>query len=342
MNRDLLESRTDEIIGNSKEVEVAGKRCVLAGGTGFLGTALAEHLIREDYDVIVLSRSPSSTSDIRQIKWDGKTLGPWITALDGADAIVNLTGKSVICRYTPENQKEIVSSRLDPVKVLGEAIESCKRPPLAWVQCGSLAFYGDAGESICDEETPPGEGFSADTCIKWEHAFNSVDASGARKVFLRIGFVLGRGEGALGTLEWLTRFYLGGTVGNGRQYISWLGLDDLNRMFLWAIERPEIEGIFNATGPTPVTNAEFMLHLRYVLHRPWSPPVPVWAVNLGSKLMGIEPELALTGRRYIPKRFHEKGFEFRQTDLRETLKDAFFVQREHPIANESFENSPSR
>lgn len=305
---------------------MVGKRCVLAGGSGFLGSALADYLVRSGYEVIVLTRSPSITSEIRQVQWDGKTLGAWITTLDGADAIINLTGKSVICRYTPENKKEIVNSRIDSVRVLSEAIESCKRPPPAWVQCGSLAVYGDAGETICDEEAPPGEGFSANTCIRWEQAFNSQNTPETRKVLLRIGFVLGRKEGALGTLELLTRFYLGGTVGNGRQFISWLGLDDLNRMFLWAIERPDIEGVFNATSPTPVTNAEFMLDLRRVLKRPWSPPIPDWAVRLGSKLMGVEPELALTGRRCLPKRLHEKGFEFTQTNLRQTLTELFSMQ----------------
>ncbi len=243
--------------------------------------------------------------------------------LDGAEAVVNFTGKSVNCRYTTENRREIVRSRVDSVNVIGEAISKCRRPPRAWVQCASLAIYGDAGDRVCDETAPPGEGFSAETCLLWERAFNSAKTPDTRKVLLRIGFALGRGEGALATLVKLVKFYLGGRVGNGRQYISWLHVRDLNQMFLWGVEREEIEGVFNATGPNPVTNGEFMKELRQALNRPWSPPVPAWAVHIGSRLMGTEAELALKGRRCIPRRFQEKGFEFSYPSLREALDNLF-------------------
>ena len=300
------------------------KRCVLAGGSGFLGTALAEELRRKGYESVVLTRAPKNVEEqVRQVKWDGKTLGEWVDLLDGAEAVVNLTGKSVNCRYTTENRREIVRSRVDSVNVIGEAISRCRRPPKAWVQCASLAIYGDAGERVCDETAPPGEGFSSETCLLWERAFNSAKTPDTRKVLLRIGFALGRGEGALGTLVKLVKFYLGGKVGDGQQYISWLHLRDLNQMFLWGIERADIEGVFNATSPNPVTNAEFMKELRRVLNRPWSPPVPTWAVHIGSWLMGTEAELALMGRRCFPRRFQEKGFEFLYPSLREALENLF-------------------
>ncbi|HZE70103.1 MAG TPA: TIGR01777 family oxidoreductase [Pyrinomonadaceae bacterium] len=312
---------------------MATKHCVLAGGSGFLGTALAAELVRNGYEVVVLTRSPRNNSErIRYMKWDGKALGAWVTALEGAEAVINLTGRSVICRYTPENKNEIVSSRVDSVRAIGDAIETCKRPPVSWVQCGSLAIYGDAGEIICDETAPAGDGFSAKTCIEWEKAFDITDAPSTRKVLLRIGFTLGRNEGALRTLARLTRYYLGGTVGNGRQYISWISMQDLNRMFQWAIERSDIEGKFNATSPGPVRNAEFMRELRRSLGRPWSPPVPIWAVRLGSAVLGIEPELALTGRRCIPRRFQEKHFEFSDCRVSETLDQLFAGQGMSPKA----------
>lgn len=300
------------------------KRCVLAGGSGFLGTALADELVQKGYEVIVLTRSPANVAGkVRQLEWDGRVLGAWLEAIDGCEAVVNFTGKSVACRYTPENRQEIVSSRVDSVKVIAEAITRCKTPPKAWVQCGSLAIYGDAGERICDENAVPGDGFSPETCLLWEQTFESVIIPATRKVLLRIGFVLGQDKGALRTLAKLAKWGLGGSVGNGRQYISWLDAQDLNQMFLWGIERPEIKGVFNATSPNPVTNAQFMFDLRRALNRPWSPPVPAWAVRIGASLMGIEPELALTGRRCVPKRFQNHGFEFRYPVLREALEHLF-------------------
>ena len=300
------------------------KRCVLAGGSGFLGTVLADELVLKGYEVIVLTRSPrNATGKVRDVKWDGKVLGEWLEAINGSEAVINFTGKSVNCRYTPENRQEIRSSRVDSVKVLAEAIAGCKHPPKSWVQCASLAIYGDTAERICDENAVPAEGFSAETCLLWEQAFDSVRLPATRKMLFRIGLVLGRDEGALGTLAKLAEFYLGGTVGNGRQYISWLHQKDLNQMFLWGIERTETRGVFNATSPTPVTNAQFMFELRRVLKRPWSPPVPAWAVHIGARLMGTEPELALTGRRCAPKRFQEKGFNFMYPALREALEDLF-------------------
>jgi uncharacterized protein (TIGR01777 family) len=300
------------------------KRCVLAGGSGFLGTALAEQLVQKGYEVIVLGRSPAKVvGNVRHLQWDGRVVGAWLEAIDGCEAVVNFTGKSVVCRYTPENRKEIVSSRVDSVKVIAEAIARCKQPPKAWVQCGSLAIYGDAGERICDENAVPADGFSAETCLLWEQTFEAARLPATRKVLLRIGFVLGEDKGALATLAKLAKFYLGGTVGSGRQYMSWVDAHDMNQMFLWGIERPEIKGVFNATSPNPVTNAQFMLDLRHSLNRPWSPPVPAWAVRIGAGLMGIEPELALTGRRCIPARFQNNGFEFKYPILREALDDLF-------------------
>lgn len=297
-------------------------RIVLAGGSGFLGHSLAHELMARGYEVIVLTRSPAA-GPIKQARWDGKTIGDWASYLDGARAVVNLTGKSVNCRYTPENRREINESRVDSVKAVDEAISKCRQPPKVLVQAASLAIYGDAGDRLCDETAQPGEGFPVETCLLWEKAFNAAHTPATRRVLLRISFALGPDGGALQTLTKLTKAFLGGTVGSGRQYISWIHLADLNRMFLWAIEREDIEGVFNATGPNPVTNAEFMREMRRALHRPWSPPAPVWAVKIGSFLMGTEACLALTGRRGIPRRFLEKRFTFDFPELRPALAEVF-------------------
>jgi uncharacterized protein (TIGR01777 family) len=297
-------------------------RVVLAGGSGFLGQALAGDLIARGYDVAVLTRTPRAQPvRVREAAWDGRTLGPWAELLDGAAAAVNLTGRSVNCRYTAANQREIIDSRIDSVRAVGAAIARCARPPAAWVQAGSLAIYGDAGARVCDESAPHGRGFSVDVCERWENAFAEHRTPGTRKTLLRIGFALGRGGGALVPLARLARFGLGGTVGSGRQYISWLHVHDLNAMFRWAIERADVAGTYNATGPSPVTNAEFMRALRRALRRPWSPPTPAPLVHLGAFLMRTEPSLALTGRRCVPARFAAQGFTFAHADVRETLRD---------------------
>jgi uncharacterized protein (TIGR01777 family) len=300
------------------------KRIILAGGSGFLGQSLANELLEHDYEVIVLTRSPHESADgFKEVKWDGEHLGEWIQFLDGAEAVVNLTGRSVNCRHTPENVREINESRVNSVRALTLALDHIKNPPRVWVQSGSLALYGDTDDRWCDENTPAGQGEATETCKLWENSFNSVNAPDTRKILLRIGFVLDRDGGALSVLGNLAKWFLGGSVGSGRQYISWIHLADMNRMFLEAIEREDLNGAFNATSPNPATNAEFMRELRRALHRPWSPPVPVWAVHFGSRLMQTEPSLALTGRRCAPKKFMDAGFKFEFPELRGALADIY-------------------
>jgi uncharacterized protein (TIGR01777 family) len=299
-------------------------RVVIAGGSGFLGQALARALVRKSYEVVVLSRGASRDSNpIRQLHWDGKTLDEWADSIDGAQAIVNLTGRSVNCRHTPQHRREIMDSRVDSARVLGAAITRCAQPPRVFVQASSLAIYGDPGDRWCEEDAPHADGFSEEVCKRWEDEFGKIDSPGLRKVVLRIGIVLDADKGALPILARLTRFFLGGRVGNGRQYISWIHVADLTRLFVEAIERIDLSGFFNATGPNPVTNGEFMRELRHALHRPWSPPVPAWATRIGAFFMRTEPSLALTGRRCRPKRFLESGFHFEFPDLRRALADLY-------------------
>jgi hypothetical protein len=299
-------------------------RIVLAGGSGFLGRALAKVLLGKGYEVVILSRGVHREgSAIRQLHWDGKTLGDWSQSLDGAKAVVNLTGRSVNCRHTPENRRQIIESRVNSVRVLGEAVARSEQPAEVWVQASSLAIYGDPGDRWCDELAPNADGFSEEVCKRWESEFANIHAPGMRKIVMRIGIVLDKDEGALSVLARLTRFFLGGRVGSGKQYVSWIHVADLIRMFLEAIERPEISGVYNVTGPNPVTNAEFMRELRRELHRPWSPPVPAWATHIGAFFMRTEPHLALTGRRCQPKRFLENGFHFEFPELRGALANLY-------------------
>jgi uncharacterized protein (TIGR01777 family) len=300
------------------------KRVVLAGGSGFIGQSLARELIARNYEVVVLTRTPRGRTDgVKEFEWNGRHIGEWIKFINGAEAVVNLAGRNVNCPHTPENLRELTESRVNSVRVIGLSFPHVKNPPRVWVQAGAIGFYGDHKDFLCDENTLNGSDNLAEICRQWEDAFHSVDALKTRRVLLRIGFVLGRDGGALPVLAGLTKWFLGGTVGNGKQFISWIHTADLNRMFIEAIERENLSGTFNVTAPNPVTNAEFMRELRHALHRPWSPPVPEFAVKLGASLMKSEPSLALAGCSCAPKRFLEAGFKFQFPEVREALKNLY-------------------
>jgi uncharacterized protein (TIGR01777 family) len=314
------------------ETRVSKGRVVLAGGSGFLGRALASAFARAGYEPVVLTRRVRKRgARARQVAWDGRTVGEWARELEGAAAVINLTGRSVDCRHTPKHKREIVESRLNSVEAVGRAIAACEEPPAVLVQAASLAVYGDAGRRVCGEDAPAGSGFPAEVCLRWEQVFNSLELPATRKVLLRIGFVLGRDGGALPTLARLARLYLGGTVGDGHQYISWLHLRDFCRLALWCVEREGAAGVYNATGPCPVTNAEFMCELRCALKRPWSPRVPARLVRLGAFLLRTEPALALEGRRCLPERLVEEHFKFLYTNLESALADLFMERKEQEV-----------
>jgi uncharacterized protein (TIGR01777 family) len=300
------------------------KRIILAGGSGFLGQTLAKEFFARNFEVVVLTRAPRERSDgVVEVKWDGASGGEWLKFLDGAEAVVNLAGKNINCPHTPENLRELIDSRVNSVRAIAAAFESVKIPPRVWIQAGAIGFYGDSGGNLCDEDSQNGTGNLAEICQKWENEFNSTNLPLTRKILLRIGFVLGHDGGALPVLGKLTKWFLGGTVGSGRQFISWIHIADLTRMFVEAIDKDGLSGIFNAVAPNPATNREFMRELRRALHRPWSPPAPEFAVRLGSRLMKSEPSLALAGCRCAPKRFLASGFKFQFPDLRGALDNLY-------------------
>jgi uncharacterized protein len=265
------------------------KKVILAGGSGFLGQALAQALAGEGWDPVILTRAPREDAAFREVLWNGETGGAWAAELEGAAAVVNLAGRSLNCVHTLENSREILDSRVNAVKALGKGYARTKHPPPVWIQCSASGIYGNAGDRLCDESLPPGPGFLAEVCA-------ALELPGVRRVVLRIGVVLGRSGGAFPPLARLARRFLGGAAGSGRQYLSWIHRDDLIRIFVAALNSPEMSGTYNACAPVAVSNAEFMRTLRAAVGRPWSPPAPEFAVRLAARyLLHTEATLILHG-----------------------------------------------
>jgi len=299
------------------------RRVVIAGGTGFLGQSLSRHLTHQGVQVTVVSRrQPANNIAGRWIQWDGRSSGTWEASLDGADAVVNLAGRTVDCRKTPDRCDEILRSRVESVLTLGEAIRQCDNPPSVWVQGATAHIYGDPPNRICDESTPSGYGLAPYVGRRWEEAFAQACPPGIRSVVLRTSFVLGATGGALPILARLARLGLGGSIGSGRQWISWLHAHDMNRIIERAIDEPSMQGVYNATAPSAATNQQFMRALRQVARRPIGLPTPGWLVRLGAKtLIDTDPEIVLYGRNCVPKRLLDEGYRFAFPSLSKALAD---------------------
>lgn len=298
-------------------------RVVIAGGSGFLGLSLARHVSSLGAEVVVLSRSaPREAGPWRHVQWDGRALGDWANEIDGARAVVNLCGRSVDCIKTPDHCDEILRSRVEPTRVLGQAIKAAMRPPRVWAQMSTAHLYGDPPEAVCDERSSFGYGLARFVGEAWEAEFNAGCPESVRGVILRTTFVLGRKGGALTRLAWLTRRGLGGTISHGRQGVSWIHERDLNRIFERAIRDDSMRGAYISTAPTPVSNAEFMRELRRALGVKIGLPATAWMVRIGAKIvLRTDPDLALYGRYCVPARLLADGFEFEFPRLREALVD---------------------
>jgi uncharacterized protein (TIGR01777 family) len=300
-------------------------RVVITGGTGFLGLNLARNLRQLQYEVILVSRQPSRDGGgFRHVAWDMQNLGDWAESLDGAVAVVNLAGRTVDCIKTPDHCDEILRSRVESTELIGRALRSIATPPSVWVQMSTAHIYGDSTERVCDESAAFGYGLAPFVGRAWEEAHAQAMLDGMRSVVLRTSFVLGRSGGALPRLARIARFGLGGTVGSGRQGISWIHEQDMNRLFTEAIERPDMAGAYLATAPTPVSNKEFMRLLRHAMKVPIGLPAAGWMVKLGAPLfLRTDPELALYGRYCASRRLRDEGFSFQFPDARTALFDIY-------------------
>jgi uncharacterized protein (TIGR01777 family) len=297
-------------------------KIVIPGGSGFLGVNLAHALLKADYEVCIISRTPPQAKGAwKHVTWDAHSLGPWVSELDGAHAIINLAGRSVDCRKTPDNCDVILRSRVVTTQLIGKAIRRIRKPPPIWIQMSTAHIYGDPPEAVCTEDSPVGYGLAPFVGQAWERTYHEAVLPTMRQVIFRTSFVLGRRGGALPRLAFLARIGLGGRVGHGKQGISWLHEADMNRLFMRAITEERMTGVYVATAPNPVSNAEFMRQLRSAIGMPIGLPAPTWMVSLGAPLLfGTDPELALYGRYCISRRLADEGFDFSYPTLEPALQ----------------------
>lgn len=295
------------------------KRIIIFGGSGFIGTSLVKYLSKLGYIPVVISRSKPSI-EVEHAEWDGRHIGPWVSQLEGSYAFVNLVGKSVDCVKTPENADEILRSRVDSTRVIGEALKQITRKPKVWIQMSTAHIYGDSETALCDENSSLGFGLAPFVGKEWESEFHFALPSSIRGVIMRTSFVLGRNGGALPQLKRIARIGLGGKVGSGKQGMSWIHESDVNRFIVTSIENDHYTGIYNLSSPFPKSNQVFMSTLRFQLRVPFGLNSPAWLTRLGAKIIfKTDPELVLYGRYVLPKRLIDEGFEFHYSSLDQAL-----------------------
>jgi uncharacterized protein (TIGR01777 family) len=297
-------------------------KIVIPGGTGQVGTVLARAFLAIGAEVVVLGRTPRELP-WRFARWDAHDPSGWAGELDGADVVINLVGRSVNCRYTPANREAILRSRVDSVRAVGAAIAGARRPPAVWLQASTATIYAHRFDAPHDEVTgvlggrepgvPDSWRFSIEVATAWERALAEAVTPRTRKVALRSAMIMSPDRGGIfDTLLTLVRRGLGGTAGDGRQYVSWIHDADFIRAVRWLIAHDEVQGAVNVAAPVPLPYREFMAALRRAAGMPLGLPAPRWLLEIGAVLMRTETELVLKSRRVVPGRLMAAGFAFRQ------------------------------
>lgn len=306
-------------------------KIVIPGGTGQVGTALARAFTRDGHEVVVLSRRPEK-ADWRVVAWDAETLGDWAREIDGADVVINLAGRNVNCRYTPENRRLIMDSRVNSARVVGEAIRQAATPPRVCLQMSTATIYAHRFDAPNDDVTgivgghepdaPDTWNFSIDVATSWERAAAEADTPDTRKVMMRAAMIMGPGEGGIfDTLLGLVKMGLGGTAASGRQYISWIHEQDFIRSVYWLIEHEELSGPINLAAPNPLPNKEFMRVLREAYGTKIGLPAAEFMLAIGAFFMRSETELILKSRRVVPRKLTDSGFTFDFPGWQEAAED---------------------
>lgn len=304
------------------------KKIVLAGGSGFLGQALARYFSALQWEVVVLTRQPKPRGDgLREVAWDGETVNAWAQELEGAEAVVNLCGRSVDCRYTATNRKVLLASRILPTKALGQAIANCVVPPRVWLNASSASLYKHTFDLDMDEEGAQGaspeakDSFLIELIQQWEQALNEAQTPRTRKVALRTTLVLGMNRNSVvPVLRRLTRLGLGGRMGSGQQFVSWIHEEDYCRAIEWVIAHEALSGPVNFAAPNPLPNAEMMRLFRELCGVPLGLPAMEWMLELGAVFLRTETGLIIKSHRVVPGRLLASGFTFRFPHFREALE----------------------
>lgn len=296
-------------------------KIVITGGTGQVGTILARTFQADNHEVVVLSRNTEKAA-WRTARWNVETHGDWTEEIDGADVVINLAGRNVNCRYNNENRRQILESRVKSTKIIGEAISESANPPKVWLQASTATIYAHRYDAPNDEikgiiggnepNAPDTWNFSIEVAKAWEQAANEADTPHTRKVLMRSAMTMSPDkDGVFDVLLGLARRGLGGTSGDGKQYVSWIHYKDFIRSIYWLIEREDLEGAVNLSSPNPLPNKEFMRILREAWGASLGLPATKLMLEIGAFFMRTETELVLKSRRVVPTRLLESGFEFR-------------------------------
>ncbi|MDQ6800339.1 MAG: DUF1731 domain-containing protein [Acidobacteriota bacterium] len=305
-------------------------KIVIPGGSGHLGSIIGRALERDGHEVVILSRSGRSGVG-RAVGWDGRTPGAWTSELAGADVVINLAGRSVDCRYSSSNRREILASRVDSTRVIGQAIARAVWPPRLWLQMSTATIYAHRFDAPNDEDgmlggseadAPETWRFSIDVARAWEHEVDTAEVPLTRKVKLRSAMVMSPFPGGpFDALLNLTRHGLGGMAGDGRQFVSWMHYRDFASAVRWIIDHDRIDGVVNLAAPHPLPNAEFMADLRNAWGIRYGLPASRWMLEMGAFVLRTETELLLKSRRVVSSRLAESGFEFEFSTWPEAARD---------------------
>ncbi|MFZ4799295.1 MAG: TIGR01777 family oxidoreductase [Bacteroidia bacterium] len=297
-------------------------KIIIAGGSGFIGNEMANYF-KNRFEIVILTRNKTENiNGIHFINWDGKTFGNWTNELENAIAIINLTGRSVNCRYSEFNKNEIYESRLAGTNIIGKAIINCKNKPKIWINAASATIYRNEYEQPNTEEKGIiGEGFSVDVCKKWEQMFYSFKIDNVRQINLRIAIVLQKDKSVMIPFKNLAKLGLGGKAATGKQLFSWIHIMDFCKAIDFLIHKNNAVGTYNLAAPNAITNSYFMNTIRTKMGIPFGIPQPKWLLEIGAWIIKTETELIVKSRWVYPARLLNEGFKFEYNTIDKAIID---------------------